>query len=483
MNILLSSAELDHFAKVGGLADISTALAIEWEKLGHNPIVVLPKYQCIDHLEEIEFTDTGLSFTICSLPIHIFKSVIPHTSIPVFLVECDSLYNRPGIYGNPDGYEDNDLRFFVLCKAAFEVMIALNIKIDIVSAHDYHTALLLPLLKLEYGMNPLFQHTKGALTIHNAQYQGFYEINRVSTFTQWDLSFKDIQSPFLFDNKFNALYTGINFADAIIAVSPGYANEILTHEFGEGLHDIFQQHKHKLHGILNGVNYDSWNPENDKYISEHFSLQDRHCKQKGKLKLLTSKIGMIEPEALPLFGIVSRFTSQKGFDILHGCIEQLLEGKKLYLLVLGSGDVQYEEYFTHLEETFPNHCSFTSGYDEVLAHEILAYSDFFLMPSVFEPCGLTQLYALKYGTIPIVRKVGGLKDTIEDFQIMNGTGNGITFSAFNSDSLLTSIQIALEYFEHSDIMNTIIRNAMKSNFPIGNTAKEYISLFKELLTH
>ncbi|MFM7157179.1 MAG: glycogen/starch synthase, partial [Bacteroidota bacterium] len=167
---------------------------------------------------EIEFTDTALSFTICSLPIRIFKSVIPHTRIPVFLVECDSLYNRPGIYGNPDGYEDNDLRFFVLCKAAFEIMIALNIKIDIVSAHDYHTALLLPLLKLEYGMNPLFQHTKGALTIHNAQYQGFYEINRVSTFTQWDLSFKDIQSPFLFDNKFNALYTGINFADAIIAV-------------------------------------------------------------------------------------------------------------------------------------------------------------------------------------------------------------------------------------------------------------------------
>lgn len=484
MTILLSSAELEHFAKVGGLADISAALPIGWEKLGHEPIIVLPKYGCISESDSTTLIDMQIELTICSHTVHVYKSYIHNTLIPVYLLECDELYDRPGIYGNPDGYADNDLRFYVLCKAAFEIMIKLNISPDIISAHDYHTALLLPMLKLDYADHPLFSKTKGILTIHNAQYQGWYDNDRMHDISNWDFLKDPYESKFLFKNSFNALYAGIYFADAVVAVSPGYAKEILTVEFGEGLDEIFQQFQGKLHGILNGVNYDVWNPEMDEYITHHFTINDVEGKVKGRHQLINQLFpSSYNNETLPVFGIVSRFTSQKGFDILKGCIEHYLQEDSIRLVVLGSGDRSYEEYFTALHQRFPKSCSYTQGYNESLAHAILAYADFFLMPSAFEPCGLTQIYAMKYGTIPIVRHVGGLKDTVQAFDKDSKVGNGLVFRNFNAIALTESIENAISCYANQPLMNVLIKNSMKTNYPIAHTAEQYLVLFSNLCDH
>jgi len=481
MTILLASAELEHFAKVGGLADISAALPIGWEKLGHDPIIVLPKYACISESDSITLIDMHIELSICSHTVHVYKSHIQHTMIPVYLLECDELYQRPGIYGNPDGYVDNDLRFYVLCKAAFEIMIKLHISPDVISAHDYHTALLLPLLKLDYAHHPLFARTKGILTIHNAQYQGWYDNYRIHDISNWDFLNDSFESWFLFNNSFNALYAGINFSDAIVAVSPGYAMEVLTEQFGEGLEQVFQQYQYKLHGILNGVNYESWKPEKDEYLNKHFSPNHLEGKYEGKQILIERSFSKNRHnDSLPLFGIVSRFTSQKGLDILNGCIEQFLHEESQRLVVLGSGDKRYQEYFTQLQKRFPTVCSYTQGYDESLAHAILAYSDFFLMPSAFEPCGLTQIYAMNYGTIPIVRKVGGLKDTVLDFDSNPMNGNGLVFTDFSSEELAKCIERAISCHTDKQMMNILIQNAMQSHFPISATAEQYVKLFNSL---
>jgi len=483
MTILLSAAELAKFAKVGGLADIAYALPLGWEMCGHSPIIVLPYYRAIKQEKNHQIEDIKLQLIIHSLKVHVHKSQLPNSSIPVFLVECDELYDRDGIYGNPDGFQDNDLRFYVLCKAAFEIMIALGISPDIISAHDYHTALMLPLLKNEYAHHPLFIHTKGVLTIHNAQYQGWYENQRMIEISDWDLSHSEADSPFLLHGSFNALKAGIEFADAIVAVSPGYAQEIKTKEFGEGLEDVFLRIKSKLSGILNGVDYQTWDPQHDSYIPFHFSPLDTSGKLHGKARLLSNCFGNdVEHSTLPLLGMVSRFTDQKGIELLEDSLEVFLQKKKCKLIVLGSGEDQYQKYFQKLQMNFPDTCCYTQGYDEQLAHNILAYSDFFLMPSRFEPCGLTQLYAMRYGTVPIVRYVGGLKDTVHDIDSQKNIGDGIVFEDFTSKACHDAIERALYTYQNTQSMNIARQHAMQADFSIEHTAEAYIQLFKKLLS-
>jgi starch synthase len=479
MNILLVSAELAPFAKVGGLADISSALPIGWKRIGHQPIIVIPKYKGIADNFHINKTDITLTFTLFGKDrsFSVWISTLPNEDIPVYFIESDELYDRPGIYGNPDGYIDNDERFFVLSKCALELMIQLNIKPDIISAHDYHTALLLPLLKFNYSKHPLFQSCKGVLTIHNAQYQGWYDLNRMIEMTSWNID------NCMYNGSFNALKSGIEYADLIIAVSPSYAKEILTPEFGEGLENIYDQYSDKLIGILNGVDYSSWNPESDTCIEYHFSKDDYSRKSIGKNLLIKNTFSdYSNSHSLPLIGMVSRFTDQKGIDLLDGCIEHILEQGICRFIVLGSGEDSYQSYFRTLEKKYPSFVSFTQGYNDNLAHHILAYSDFFLLPSRFEPCGLTQLYALKYGTVPIVRSVGGLKDSVQSFDPISQLGDGIIFHQFTKEALHNALMEALILYNNSTLMHAIIHNGMNADFSIEKTAKEYINEFKKLVS-
>jgi starch synthase len=480
MNILLVSAELAPFAKVGGLADISGALPIGWKRIGHNPIIVIPKYKGIEEQFHILKTDITITFTLFEKEraFPIWTSTLPNEKIPVYFIESDELYDRPGIYGDPEGYVDNDERFYVLCKTAFELMIKLNIKPDIISAHDYHTALLLPLLQFTYSTHPLFESSKGVLTIHNAQYQGWYDLQRMHAMTLWNME------DCLWKGEFNALKTGIDHADLIIAVSPSYAKEIITPEFGEGLESVYSHYSDKLIGILNGVDYALWNPESDAFIDHHFSKNDLNNKQSGKIQIIKQYFeDSTYSDELPLIGMVSRFTDQKGIDLLDGCIEHLLEQGLCRLIVLGSGEERYQSYFNTLELRYPRFVSYTQGYNEQLAHHILAYSDFFLLPSRFEPCGLTQLYALKYGTIPIVRSVGGLKDSVQSFDSVTQMGDGIIFKDFTKKALHNALMDALSLYNDSTLMQSIIDNAMQADYSIEKTAKQYIDEFKKLINN
>jgi len=477
MNILLVSAELAPFAKVGGLADISSALPIGWNRLGHHPIIVIPKYQGIEERFSITKTELTVQFRLLGTEriFPIWKSTLSG-NIPVYFIEADELYDRPGIYGNPDGYEDNDERFFVLCKCALELMIKLNRKVDIISAHDYHTALLIPLLHETYSTHPLFSKSKSVLTIHNAQYQGWYDLDRMVTMTSWN------KESYQWRESFNALKSGIDKADLIIAVSPSYANEICTKEFGEGLESVYTQYTNKLIGILNGVDYSYWSPETDTYIKHHFSIEDLSQKLIGKNQLIHQYFSSnTSVNRVPLLGIVSRFTDQKGFELLNGVIEEIIQQEQCRLIVLGTGDESYQLYFRNLQDQFPHMVSYTQGYDESLAHHIIAYSDFFLLPSRFEPCGLTQLYALRYGTIPIVRSIGGLKDSVRAFDFTTQQGDGIVFQDFSHKALRAALKDALVLYSQSHSMECIRHTAMQADFSIENTAQEYITQFSQLL--
>lgn len=478
MNIALVSAELTPFAKVGGLGDISGALPIGWERLGHTPIIIIPKYRGIEKLYPITKTDIKLSLQIFSSEkiLSVWTSTLPNAQVPVYFIESDDLYDRPGIYGNPDGYPDNDERFFVLCLAAFELMIQLQFKPDIISGHDYHTALLLPLLQKQYAQHHLFQHAKGVLTIHNAQYQGWYNSQRMKDIHTWNIE------DCIMNGVFNALKIGLDFADLIIAVSPNYAKEILTPEFGEGLEQYYTLYFNKLIGILNGVDYSSWNPESDAFIHHPFSMQDLGGKILGRHLLIEQSFHDSHlSQSLPLIGMVSRFTDQKGIDLLEGCIEEFLERGNCRFIVLGSGDEHYQSYFKQVESKYPGMMSYTQGYNESLAHHILAYSDFFLLPSRFEPCGLTQLYALKYGTIPIVRSVGGLKDSVHRFNPQTLQGDGIIFESFSKEALHDALQEAISLFHNESLMKCIIQNAMSADYSIEKTARQYINAFEKLM--
>ena len=481
MNIALVSAELTPFAKVGGLGDISGALPIGWERLGHASIVIIPKYRGIEKLYPITKTDIHLTLKIFDVDkvVSVWTSTLPNANVPVYFIESDDLYDRPGIYGNPDGYPDNDERFFVLCLSAFELMIELGFKPDIISAHDYHTALLLPLLHKKYSTHSLFKDSKGVLTIHNAQYQGWYDFQRMQDMYSWDIDACNV------NGSFNALKVGLDHADLIIAVSPNYAKEILTPEFGEGLENVYAQYSDKLIGILNGVDYSSWNPENDAFIHKPFSMHDLSGKALGKYSLIEQSFHESKSsESLPLIGMVSRFTDQKGIDLLEGSIEDFLEDGVCRFIVLGSGDERYQSYFKQLESKYPQVMSYTQGYNESLAHHILAYSDFFLLPSRFEPCGLTQLYALKYGTIPIVRSVGGLKDSVQPFDAQTLSGDGITFQAFAKEALSNALHEAIHLYHNAELMRILRHNAMLADFSIEKTAGQYIDAFHKLLaTH
>jgi starch synthase len=288
----------------------------------------------------------------------------------------------------------------------------------------------------------------------------------------------------LWKGEFNALKTGIDHADLIIAVSPSYAKEIITPEFGEGLENVYSHYSDKLIGILNGVDYALWNPESDAFIDHHFSKNDLNNKQSGKIQIIKQYFeDYTYSDELPLIGMVSRFTDQKGIDLLDGCIEHLLEQGLCRLIVLGSGEERYQSYFNTLELRYPRFVSYTQGYNEQLAHHILAYSDFFLLPSRFEPCGLTQLYALKYGTIPIVRSVGGLKDSVQSFDSVTQMGDGIIFKDFTKEALHNALMDALSLYNDSTLMQSIIDNAMQADYSIEKTAKQYIDEFKKLINN
>lgn len=481
MNIVTASAEVAPLAKTGGLGDMVSFLSKEWIKKGHNPIIILPKYRHIDtyrlgfkNLQKTLIVQMGYWTEFAAL----WEGKLPGTEVKVYLVENNSYFDREGIYGDPNEYPDNDRRFIFFNKAVFEVCRAIGFKADILHCHDFHTAFSLAFLKEFYNQDPLFQRTAGVFTIHNLAHQGKFNPSSAMLYSGIDWSKFNAYSPYEFYGLTNAMKIGIMFADKVTTVSPNYSKEIRLPYYGEGLDGVLNQKAGDFVGILNGFDLNEWNPETDNILYTNYSSGQFDKKRENKIRLLRD-FGLNDGDDLdmPMVSVITRLAEQKGIDLITNKMEEMLTNHNFRFFVLASGDYSYEKYLEYLHNRFPRRVQIYIGYDNNLAHKIYAASDFFLMPSRFEPCGLAQMYSLRYGTIPIVRETGGLADTVQEYNYYNMQGTGFSFWQYNADDMVNAIQRALGIYGNQPHWDAIRRNAMAQNFSSEKTAAEYIQLF------
>jgi starch synthase len=399
---------------------------------------------------------------------------LPGGTVPIYFVDCAEAFDRESIYTiDPDEY----LRFLVLQRAALEGCQRLQFAPDIIHCHDWHTGLVPLLLKTAYAWDKLFARTRTVLTIHNIGYQGVFPLSTVESIgaaTAGLLSPEDSAR-----GEINWLREGIRHADRVSTVSPTYAWEITTPEGGHGLDGTLRARPDKVVGILNGVDYEQWNPETDRYLKHRYNREDLSGKVATKRDLL-SFLNVALDERTPLMGIVSRLTVQKGFDLLFDSLPQILTTRKLALIVLGSGEPRYEEFFRDLHRRFADRVTYHHGYNEQLAHLIEAGSDMFLMPSMYEPCGLSQMYSLKYGTVPIVRRTGGLADTVQHWNPETRTGTGIVFDHYDAQGVNWAINTALDLYEDRESWLQLVRNGMAQDFSWPKQAALYEEMYRAL---
>ncbi len=483
LNILISASEVVPFAKSGGLADVVGALPKALEKLGHSVIVVMPRYYIVDkqkyNLTPLEGALGVQMGVIGEEWAEVYQGTLPNSTVPIYFIENDHYFGRSGLYDEAGvGFNDNDNRFIFLSKAAMQLSKKLNFKPDIIHANDWHTAAMPILLNTVYANDPHFANTASILSIHNLQhqgkcYKGAMDVLAVGweRFNHYELEEHD---------GVNLLKGGIVHANAINAVSQKYAEEIKTAEFGCGLEVTMQKHQEKLYGILNGVDYEEWSPAIDEFIPKKYDAN----KIKGKAvckKALQKEFNLPQKANIPLIGLVGRLADQKGITILAQAIHKLLE-LDIQIVLLGTGEAWAEEFFCDIALQYPEKFASFIGYKNDLAHKIEAGSDFFLMPSLFEPCGLNQIYSLRYGTLPIVRATGGLDDTIENYEPFTGNGDGFKFYEATDTALLNTVKWAVDtYYNDKKGMKFLIQNAMKKRFSWEESAKAYEQMYKDAI--
>ena len=481
MKVLFASSEIAPFAKTGGLADVCEALPKALLKLGVAPSLILPLYRIVKE------RDWGLELIVEDLPIRLghyeLKADIHRgwltEKIPAFFVQSDEFFDRTYLYGTPKGdYFDNAQRFMFFPKTVFALSEALDIKWDIIHCHDWQTALVPVYLKALFLGHPLFKGIRTMLTIHNLGYQGVFP---AETFPLLGLPNQLFSMEGMeFWGKINFLKSGIIFADAVSTVSPTYAKEMQTPKFGYGLEGVLKVNAHKLIGILNGVDYSAWNPEDDPHLVAHYTKDEPGGKKKCKEDLLKTFQLPNKLMERPVLGMISRLAEQKGIDILCQVVDKLMK-TGAGLVILGSGEEKYEQRLVELANRYPEQMKVKIAFDESLAHKIEAGCDIYLMPSLYEPCGLNQMYSLKYGTLPIVRKTGGLADTVVEVDTKKGEGTGFTFTAYNPGALWKAIEKALNCFRDREPWLRLMLKAMSQDFSWTQSAKEYLKLYRQLL--
>ena len=480
LKICLATSELAPLAKSGGLADVSAALSAYLHREGHDIRVLMPFYSSIsrEHLEIEPISNLqNLSVRIGPWDIEysIDRAILPASGLPVYLLRCPVLYDRPTLYTSA---ADEHLRFLLLSRVAIEMCQHMRFAPDIFHCHDWHTALIPLYLRTIYSWDKLFAATRSVMTIHNIGYQGIFSADIIG-----DLNLGDdehhLHQDDLAQGRVNFMKTGLLFAHLLTTVSPTYAHEIQGSEYGMGLDDVLRARSDVLHGILNGVDYDEWNPETDTLIPQTFSSDDPSGKAVCKQELMR-QLGLAGDADQPLVGFVSRLVGQKGIDLMERTLPSLLTQNNFSLAVLGSGESRFELFFESLQRAARGRVSFHRGYNDKLAHWIEAGSDMFLMPSIYEPCGLNQMYSLKYGTIPIVRETGGLADTVQLVNSNAGTGTGILFRDYDEAGLAWAIRRALELFEDRPLWQKIMRNGMAMDFSWQRQGEQYVKLFRRL---
>ncbi len=453
------SSEVVPFAKTGGLADVAGALPLALEYCGHEVIVIMPGYKCV--------ADARLKINRVSPDV---SSATLGKNIKVYFIENKDYFNREGLYGDKNGdYHDNLERFAFFCRRGLELLKEINFSADILHLHDWQASLIAAYLKNLYPGDSFYSRMKSILTLHNVGYQGVFAREEFSKLgLDWDLF--DIDG-FEFYNKINLLKGGIVFADAITTVSPTYASEIQTLDLGFGLDGLLRLRKNVLSGILNGVDYSVWDPNTDKFITQNYSAANPQDKAANKEEL-QRVCRLPVNKNIPVFGMVSRLAEQKGLDILAEGLDDLCQ-MEVQLVILGAGDQKYQELLKDAADKYPGKISLNLKFDDPLAHKIYAGSDIFLMPSQYEPCGLGQLISLRYGTIPLVFRTGGLADTINKY-------NGFVFSQYTNTALLKLINKAISVFKEKKKWAGLIRYAMGCNFSWKVSADKYIQLYAKV---
>jgi len=480
--IAMAAAEALPYAKSGGLADVVGALPAQLARLGHRVLLFVPYYRetraRFPHLPRAH-QPLDLPFPGHDVRVEILRHE-PAPGVSVLLVREDAAFDRPYLYGSPDGdYWDNAGRYALFCRAVLACLQALGEHPDVIHAHDWQTALLPLYLRQRPDLAGPLAGTASLLTVHNLAYQGVFPASALA-YTGIPATLFNPQG-IEYYGKVNLLKGGLLYADAISTVSPHYSEEIRTPAFGEGLDGVLRERAAVVHGILNGVDPDQWNPETDPFLPANYSAAAPAGKIRCKEALLQA-FGLEGGPAVPLFATISRLADQKGFDLIAAAMPALA-ARGLRYCILGSGDRHYQDLFTALARALPGRIAVRIGYDNALAHLIEAGADCYLMPSRFEPCGLNQMYSLRYGTIPIVRAVGGLIDTVEHFDPARGTGTGFVFRDYDVTGLLWGVDQALAAFDRRQDWARLRANAMAADFSWEASARRYIELYRSLASH
>ena len=493
LRIVLASSEAVPFSKTGGLADVVGALAKSLDQLGHEVVLIVPDYvllrQAVTTLPRI--SETGLTF---SIPMNdrtvtgsVNWTVLPGTNVRVLLVRQPEYFDRRQLYTEHGrDYIDNCERYCFFSRAVLEVCRQMVLRPDVIHCNDWQTGIIPALLHSQYGNLPGFERTSSVMTLHNMAFQGrFWHFDMPLTGMDWRyFNYHQMEAW----GDLNLLKTGIAFADQITTVSPTYASEICEADGGFGLESLLRFRKNDLVGILNGIDDDVWNPESDSYLPARYSVGDTERGKPQCKAFLQRRMKLPERKDWPLFGMVSRMSDQKGFDLIMGSAERLLH-HDVQFAFLGTGDPKYEHQLRDLSKRFPDKVAAEIGFDESLAHQIEGGADSFLMPSRFEPCGLNQMYSLRYGTVPVVRKVGGLADSV--FNLDAGsksiereslkTANGFVFSDYTRDAFANTVEKAISTYGQTPVWNRLVKNGMSADWSWKNSAQKYVDVYRSAI--
>jgi len=481
MNTIFCSSEVTPFSKTGGLADVSSAIPRSLEELGYSICIITPLYKFIDIQKydlELVSEKIGVQVGDAIELMDLYKGILPESSIPVYFIKNQFLY-REGLYVNEKGieYEDSAMRFLFFSKAIFAVLKYLQIKTDIIHSNDWHTGLVPFFLKSEYHSENLFKEIKTIFTIHNIGYQGIFPVEDVQEAGISEIYFTD--ECLGYHSKINFMKSGVLYSDLITTVSPTYANEIQTKEYGFGLEEHIQKRKNDLFGIVHGIHTTEWNPSIDPFIKQNYDKNNMTGKAicKSDLQL---EMGL-EISDNPLIGIVSRLASQKGIDLILEIFDQMME-LDIQFILLGTGNPTLEKALKEKEKKYKGRCSIKIDFSNELAHKIEAGADMFLMPSTYEPCGLNQMYSMAYGTVPIVRKTGGLADTVKNYDFETSKGTCFVFDNIEGKELFETVQRAVNlYTSNPEKWEKLRKSIMKIDFSWKNSAKNWQKVYKNAL--
>jgi starch synthase len=475
--ILMAASEMAPYAQTGGLGDVLAALPAALERLGAAVHVVLPAYRTVDWDAAGAAPSGTLELRAGGARREVRIRTARAGAVTVSFVEADDYFGRDHLYGGPYGdYPDNAERFAFFSRTVLALAARLEPAPDVLHCHDWQTALV-PVFARAFP-DPRLAGTRTLLTVHNLGYQGIFPS---SVWPLLDLDWSYFTPRTLeFYGQVNFLKGGIIFADALTTVSRRYAEEILTVEYGHGIDGVLRERRHVLHGILNGVDYTSWDPRHDPYIATPYGADDLAGKARCKADL-QARFGLRVAPHTPLFGMVSRFADQKGLDIVSAAIPELLR-HDLQLAILGNGDARYEHELAAAARPAPGRLAVRIAYDTAAAHQVEAGADAFLMPSRYEPCGLNQMYSLRYGTVPVVRATGGLDDTVTEFDSTTGRGNGFKFAAYTPQALLGAIRRAVDVYHRPVDWRRLMRAGMACDFSWREPAERYLALYRSLLS-